>query len=99
MQAKGVTPVLSWTALRRAKRAAGKTSSQIGRVLVAEDAKHGVQVSVHTFHRVRLGVVCWREGESDTCSSESFLHHLGPEIRGVVGVYLQWVAEPRIQHL
>ena len=71
----------------------------IRRMLVAENMKHGVQVSVHPFHRVRLGVVSWCEGELDAGSPESFLHHLGPEVSGVVGVYLQWMAKPCIQHL
>ena len=71
----------------------------VGRMLVAEHAKHGVQVSVNPFNRVRLRVVGRCEGESDAGPSESFLLHLGPEVRGVVGVYLQRVAEPCVQHL
>ena len=82
MQAKGVTPVLSWTALRRVRRAAGNFFP-VGCVLVAEDAKHGVQVPMYTFHRIRLQVVGGCEGESDACSLESLLHHLGLEVYNV----------------
>ena len=71
----------------------------LGRVLMAQNAQHGVKVAVSPFHGVRLRVVGWCEGEADTGLLESLLHRLRPEVGGVVGVDLQGITKSRIKCL
>ena len=71
----------------------------VGSVLVAKEAEHGVQVVMHPSHGVRLGIVGGCEVQPNASPPESLLHHLGPEVRRIVRVHLQWMTKPRIQHL
>ena len=71
----------------------------VGRVLMAQKTQHGVKVAVSPFHRVRLRVVGWCEGESDAGLLESLLHRLRSEVGGVVGVDLQGITKSRIKSL
>ena len=68
-------------------------------MLVAEHPQHDVEVMVDSFHGVGLRIVSWGEGQPDTGKSEGLLHHLGLEVRGVVGMYLQGMTKPSVQHL
>ena len=68
-------------------------------MLVAKDLQHDIHITVNSLHGVGLRVVRVGEHQPDAGASESLLHHLGLEIRGIVHMYLQWMAKPSIQHL
>ena len=71
----------------------------VGRMLLTQDMQHGVKVAVSPLHGVGLGIVGWREGESNAGLLESLLHHLGSEVCGIVRVNLQGITKPRIKCL
>ena len=66
---------------------------------MTQDMQHGVKVVVSPFHGVGLGIVGRREGESDAGPLESLLHHLEPEVGGIVCVNLQGITKPCIKCL
>ena len=71
----------------------------VGSMLMTQDTQHGVKVAVSPFHGVGLGIVGWREGESDAGPLESLLHRLGLEVCGIVRVNLQGITKPCIKCL
>ena len=71
----------------------------ISHMLVAEYPQHDIKVMVNWFQGVGLRVVSGSEGQPDTGMSESLLHHMGVKVRGVVGMYLQGITKPGLQHL